>query len=108
MHALPKTSEETRKPPEFIEVKAGIYFRSIVLDKYEVVGQHRHDAAHATLVGSGAARLWIDGVWSADIPAGHAVAIEANKDHVFQALEPDTRLSCIWREDVAMKLLKEV
>ena len=87
-------------PVEFIEEIAGIYFRSILLkEKGTVVPQHSHDHDHATYVGSGAARLWVDGVWRRDIAAGHAVKIEAGHEHLFQALEPNTRLTCV--HDVA-------
>ena len=96
-----------RKPPlpaaadsypsvELIEEVAGIYFRSVLLaNAGDVIPQHVHDHDHATFVGAGKARLWVDGVWSADYEAGRAVEVKAGKSHVFQALEPNTRLACV-------------
>jgi mannose-6-phosphate isomerase-like protein (cupin superfamily) len=88
------------QPVEFVEEVAGIYFRSILLASAgDTVPQHSHDHDHATFVGSGKARVWVDGVWQSDVVAGHAIEIKAGRSHVFQALEPNTRLTCV--HDVA-------
>lgn len=87
------------QPVERIEEVSGIYFRSVLLERGTVIPQHTHDHNHATYVGSGKARLWVNGVWRADYPAGHAVEVKAGQSHVFQALEPNTRLACV--HDVA-------
>lgn len=85
-----------KQPVEFIEEVAGLYFRSIVLEcAGDTVPQHSHDHDHATLVGAGSVRMWVNGCWLADIPAGHAVKIKAATQHLFQALEPNTRLTCV-------------
>lgn len=85
------------QPVERIEPDvAGFYFRSILLEKAGTpIPQHAHDHDHATLVCSGAARVWIDGEYHGDFGAGRAVEIKAGKLHVFQALEPQTRLCCV-------------
>jgi len=88
--------EESEIPIEFIEEVAGLYFRSILL-KYPgmVVPQHVHDHDHATYIGNGCARLYVDGVLKGDYPAGHAVEIKAGHEHTFVSLEPNTRLTCV-------------
>jgi len=84
------------QPVEFVEEVACIYFRSILLARAgHVVPQHSHGHDHATYVGAGAARLWVDGKWVGDYPAGHAVEIKADRAHVFQALQDNTRLACV-------------
>jgi quercetin dioxygenase-like cupin family protein len=90
---------------EFVEELAGIYFRSIFLPfKGTTIPQHTHDEDHATYVGQGSARLYVDGLLEGDIEAGHAVLIKAGKRHVFEALEDDTRLTCVWSLEAAMRL----
>ena len=84
-------------PVEFIEEVAGILFRSVLLGKGMMIPQHVHDYDHATYIGSGRARLWVGGELKEDVEAGRAVLIEANKFHVFQALEDGTRLTCVHR-----------
>lgn len=75
---------------------AGLYFRTLLLKEAgTVVPQHTHDYDHATLVCAGSVRLWVDGEWVGDFGAGMAVRIAAHHDHVFQALEPMTRLTCV-------------
>lgn len=90
---------------EFIEEKAGIYFRSVLLPfKGTTIPQHVHDESHATYVGSGRARLYVDGLFKEDIEAGHATEIEAGKKHLFEALEDNTRLTCVWDAEKALRL----
>lgn len=81
---------------EFVEEVCGIYFRSILLPRAGMrVPQHSHDHDHATLVGAGTARLYVDGQPAGDFHAGRAVPIIAGKHHAFEALEPGTRLTCV-------------
>jgi quercetin dioxygenase-like cupin family protein len=95
-YPLPADLEHCDPPVEFIEEVCGIYFRSILVEKEGMlVWQHVHDYDHATYIGSGAARLWVDGVWQADYQAGSAAGIKAGAKHVFQALKPNTRLACV-------------
>jgi len=85
---------------EFVEEVAGLYFRSILLPRSGIrVPQHVHDYDHATYIGSGAARMYVDGAPAGDFPAGHAASVRAGHQHEFEALEPNTRLVCI--HDVA-------
>lgn len=83
----------------------GIYVRQILLPRAGiVVPQHKHDVPHPTLVCSGAARAWADGVWIGDFKAGQLVPIEANVQHVFQSLKPMTRLACLADAERALKM----
>jgi hypothetical protein len=97
---LPSLSGPAEQLPEFIDEVCGIGFRSVFLEKAgTIIPQHVHSIDHATLVGAGAARLWVDGVWREDIPAGKAVKVEAGHEHVFQALKDGTRLTCVTKEN---------
>jgi quercetin dioxygenase-like cupin family protein len=49
----------------------------------------------------------VDGVWKEDLKAGEAAEIEGGREHLFQALENDTRLTCVWREDIALAMLED-
>lgn len=85
---------------EFIEEVCGLYFRSIVLPNAGDKGiQHVHDHDHATYIGSGAVRLYVDGAAVGEFPAGRAVAVIAGHAHEFEALAANTRLTCV--HDVA-------
>lgn len=93
---LPSGMRLGDQPVEYIEEVGGIYFRAILLQNIgDAVPQHTHDYAHVTLIAAGKVRLWIEGAWVADIEAFKAIEIEAHRQHVFQALEPNTRLSCV-------------
>lgn len=89
------TTPATEQPVERIEDVAGLYFRSVVLAEGVAIPQHAHDHDHATLVCSGRARLWVDGAYVGEFEAGRAIEIRAHCQHVFQALEPNTRLCCV-------------
>jgi quercetin dioxygenase-like cupin family protein len=90
---------------EFVEEMAGVYFRSVFLAfAGTTIPQHVHSEDHATLVGNGKARLYVDGKFKQDIEAGHAVVIEAGKKHMFEALEDNTRLICVWSLEAAKRL----
>lgn len=84
------------QPVERIEEVGGIYFRSILLEAPgDRVPQHKHDHDHATLVASGAALAWSDGKFLGDFYAPAAIEIKAGAEHLFEALEPNTRLVCV-------------
>lgn len=92
---------------EFVEEVGGIYFRSIVLPfKGMTIPQHVHSEPHATYVGSGAARLYIDYREAVDVQAGHAIEVAAGKRHWFEALEDNTRLVCVWSSEAAAREMK--
>lgn len=98
--------EETMETVEFVEEKGGIYFRSILLAKAGMrVPQHQHDVRHATYCGSGSALFYVDGELVQTVLAGHAVEIEPEKAHLFEALEDNTRLTCVFDAE-ATQLLK--
>lgn len=81
---------------EFVEEVAGIYFRSVLLPfAHMTIPQHIHPYDHATLIGSGRAALWVDDEFDGEYPAGTAVFLGANKKHLWESLEPNTRLTCV-------------
>lgn len=81
---------------EKIEEVCGIYFRSVLLKSAGTrIPQHVHDHDHATLVASGKAMGWADHVCLGEKEAGEAFEIKAGAEHVFMALEPNTRLVCV-------------
>jgi len=109
---IPPPTEFTpidRKVVEFVDVVAGIGFRVIELEEGEVVPQHHHDDYdHATFIGSGKARLWINGQYVADLKKGRAVCIHAKDEHMWQALEPGTLIACISNAEMAEQMTKGV
>lgn len=95
-HALPKLEPRAEQPVQFVDEVGGIYFRAICLERAgDVVPQHSHEHDHVTLIASGRARVWCDGIWLGDFAAFHALEIKAHAKHVFLALEPLTRLACV-------------
>lgn len=93
---------------EFVEEVEGIYFRSVFLPfKGMSVPQHRHDVSHPTYCGSGKARLYENGRFVCDVEAGRAVKVRAGVDHLFEALEDNTRLTCIFDAARALELEKK-
>ncbi len=80
---------------EYIDTCCGIYFRSIVLQKGEIADQHVHEFDHATYIGNGRVRLRAGGALVGDYAAGQVVAVVANTHHTFEALEANTRLTCV-------------
>lgn len=95
---------------EYIDDVGGLYFRAILLPNTgDRVPQHTHDHEHVTLIAAGAARLYVDGVRREDIRAFRAIVIEANRQHMFEALEPNTRLACVHQlNGEPYRLIKEV
>lgn len=90
---------------EFVEEKAGIYFRSILIPQEGTwVPQHTHSESHATFCGQGAAAVYVGGEYVARLEAGHAFEVEGGKDHAFRALMNNTRLTCVWDAERAMRL----
>lgn len=93
---------------EFVEEVDGFHFRSVFLPfKGMTIPQHVHDVSHPTLCGSGKARLYVDGRISGDVEAGHAIYIAAGKKHLFEALEDNTRLTCVFNAEQALRLKEE-
>ncbi len=83
-------------PVERIEEVAGLYFRSVLIPSAGMrMQQHIHDHDHATFVGSGKVRAWSDGWLLGDFSAAMAVEIKAGATHVFEALEDNTRVTCV-------------
>lgn len=85
---------------ERIEEVCGLYFRSVFLEQEgTIIPQHVHDHDHATYIGAGAVRVWVDGELLGDFEAGMAVPVSSGKFHQFQSIAPNTRLACV--HDVA-------
>lgn len=100
MYALPEIPETAkREPVESVEFCENFYFRSVVLTKGDVVGQHQHDLPHATFVGWGKVRGWKNGAWMGDKSRGQAFHVEAGVEHAYQALE-DSLLACVYHTDM--------
>lgn len=57
--------------------------------------QHQHDISHVSFVAAGSVLPIVDGKTLPKLSAGHAMTVEAFKTHMFQTLEPNTRLLCI-------------
>lgn len=96
MHPLPDVSKYTEPPVEFVGDAEGIAIRSTTLEKAgDCVGQHSHPYSHATLVGNGAVRVWVNDLWRGDFRRGDPIGIKAGCSHIFQALEDDTFMSCL-------------
>ena len=88
---------------EEIEFCDGHYLRTTIFREAGTIGeQHRHHFNHDTQITRGAASLWIEGVWEGDYREGDLIFIQAMLLHHFIALEPDTRITCIWPEDIDM------
>lgn len=102
-HRLPEVITTLRdQPVEFVDEVCGLTFRATLLVNVgDTVPQHVHDYEHATVIAAGKARLWIDGMHKGDYAAFQVIAIEANREHVFQALEPMTRLACVHQTSLA-------
>lgn len=108
MHQIPTNTAPIEPPPEFIETVCGIYFRSVFLkNKDTIIPQHVHYYDHATYVGSGSVRLWVNDKWEADYKAGSAIPIKAGQQHLFMSLEDNTRLTCV-HDTQSAALLKEL
>lgn len=94
---------------EFVEERAGIHFRSIFIPfRGTTIPQHVHGEAHATYCGCGKARLYVDGLFQQDLEAGHSITVEAGKQHMFETLEDNTRLACVWSVEAAERELKRL
>lgn len=81
---------------EYVDEVCGIYFRSILIPKAGTrISQHAHDHDHATYIGQGKAALRIGGQLMGLFAAGRAIPILAGQQHEFEALEDNTRLTCV-------------
>lgn len=86
---------------EFVDVVGGLMFRSVNLKKDWLVDQHVHEVDHVTVVGSGGVRFWKNGKWEQDIYAFSAIEVKAGDLHIFQALENNTKMSCVFDTSTA-------
>ena len=90
---------------EHITEASGLYFRSITLPEAGTyIPQHTHDHDHATLVCSGKARAWCDGICIGDKGKGEVFEVTAGHKHEFVSLEPNTMMVCIHNIESAMSI----
>ena len=80
---------------QYVDECCGIYIRSVLLQKGERARQHVHDYDHASYIGSGSVRMWVNGGFEGVFKAGVAVPIRAGQRHEFEAMEDGTRLACL-------------
>lgn len=81
--------------PESITEAGDLALRSMFLPHTgDVVAQHRHPHSHVSIVGAGSVRAWRLDRWIGDYKAGEGIFVPANEVHMFQALEPNTRVIC--------------
>lgn len=81
---------------EFVDEVGGFAVHSVCLKNAgDAVPQHRHEVDHITLVSTGKVRLWVNGRHIKDIAAFGVLEVKAGDEHVLQALEPMTRLTCV-------------
>lgn len=81
---------------EFVDEVAGVYFRSVLLARAGMlIEQHVHDHDHATYIGSGSVRLYVNGKAQGEHKAGKAIEVKAGVHHAFLSLEGNTRLTCV-------------
>jgi quercetin dioxygenase-like cupin family protein len=106
MYPLPDLSNKVDLPERFIVEAAGIFFASIILPKGIVVGQHSHDHAHATFIGSGLVRGWKGDAWMGDKGPGEAFEVEAGATHCYLALET-ALLACTHDVESALSVKKK-
>jgi quercetin dioxygenase-like cupin family protein len=81
---------------EYIDEVCGLYFRSILLPVSGIkIPTHKHPYSHATVIGSGKVRLYVDGEVYGIYVAGQIIELKANKEHLWESMEPNTRLFCV-------------
>lgn len=99
MYPLPELTTPPQHPVEYLNSVGDFLFRTVNLqDAGAILGQHKHEHDHVTLVTSGAGRLWVNGEHVGDYPAFSAVEVKAGNLHIWQALLPDTRVTCLFHE----------
>src|SRR4029434_808754 len=81
---------------ECVDEIAGIYFRSVLLPNVgDIATQHIHDYDHATYLGNGSVSFWVGGKFQGYFRAGQVLEVKAGIEHKFQAMEKNTRLTCV-------------
>lgn len=73
----------------------GVYVKELILEHIgDKVLSHAHTYDHLSLVAAGRVRVTVDGE-SMDYPAKSAVKVAAGKEHMIEALEPNSLWYCI-------------
>jgi quercetin dioxygenase-like cupin family protein len=83
----------------------GVYFRIYSVEEpFVLLPQHAHEYSHATVVCSGAVRLWRSAELVGDFRAGDVIEIRAGEKHHFQTLERRTRIACVHNMQSALSI----
>lgn len=98
---IPVTTVIEDQPPKTMRFKCGLAFFGVLLSKGMVIPQHKHEWPHATYIGAGSARHWADGVYQGIVSQSDALELAADTEHVFEALEDGTLITCVWPEALA-------
>ena len=98
---IPATTPLIEQPPKTMRFKCGLAFFGVLLSKGMVIPQHKHTHSHATYIGSGSARYWANGVYMGIVGQAEALELPAETEHVFQALEDGTLITCVWPDSLA-------
>ena len=98
---IPQTTPILEQPPKTMRFKCGLAFFSVLLAKGMVIPQHKHAHPHATYIGAGSARYWADGIYKGVVMQAEALELPADTEHVFEALEDGTLITCVWPEALA-------
>lgn len=77
----------------------GLFVKHCVFAEGTYIPQHSHETPHLSVLATGAARVWKNGVLLGDYKAPAGVLIEAHAKHTFLALEPATTVLCVHRVD---------
>lgn len=98
-YSLPQKTHDI-EPQEWLETQGDICVRTVMLSKVgDFIPQHSHDHGHTTLIAHGAVRAWVDGIYWGDFSAPCMKYVEPNKHHTYQALEPNTVMACISKQE---------
>lgn len=77
----------------------GLLLVPVTLKKGTRIPQHSHAHGHTSLLVQGAVRVSVDGKSLGEYRGPDAIWIKARAKHLFEALEDDTIVCCIHREE---------
>lgn len=83
-----------------IHICEGLFVKHAVFAKGSYIPQHSHEFDHLSVIASGAARVWKNGILVGDFSAPSGLVITAHTKHLFLALEDGTSVLCIHRTDL--------
>lgn len=92
--------EITELPEVEFTIQDDIFIKQMYLkDAGMYVPQHSHSYDHASMLASGAIRVWQNDELVGDFKAPIPINIKAGIKHTFMSLEPGTVVYCIHRTD---------